>query len=102
MKMYRDIQDPKHMFNKQHMGRTADDVLQSIALLRGTGYASVGKLSHFLIDMHNNVQHPRGAIEWQRGLLTGKVDKRGPWDTVMKYGAVPFGGARKPRAIQRQ
>jgi hypothetical protein len=52
----KDVAHPEKYWNKQHAGQYVKDTINAVALMRGLGNEQFGRMSKYMIDLHNKVE----------------------------------------------
>lgn len=64
MNTVRDLELGPKMFDKNHAGRTLRTGVDAFSQARGVGWAELGKIGQYALDVRNGVVHPKGLWDW--------------------------------------
>jgi hypothetical protein len=69
----RDISKGKKVINKEEAGRTIKHAFTAVGTLTGLTNAQEGRTGEFLYRYHQGLEHPKGPMDWGRGLTRGTL-----------------------------
>lgn len=69
----RDLGKGKKVMNKEEAGRAIKHTFTAVGTLSGLTNAQEGRTAEFLYRYHQGLEHPRGFMDWSRGLTRGTL-----------------------------
>jgi Large polyvalent protein associated domain 22 len=69
----KDLSKGKKVMNKEEAGRTIKHAFTAVGTLSGLTNAQEGRTAEFLYRYHKGLEHPKGPMDWARGMTRGTL-----------------------------